>query len=124
MKINKITIGWVTQEYNSKTGLCTKQEFTAGDQVDYEDKYGEVVDSLRNEKYQPFDMLQPKDRLTEKYLKNPDLCPYCNSNNITGGETNWSGIFSWRNVLCKSCNKQWQEESAITKIISIFDKEE
>lgn len=44
MLINKITIGFVIQQFNTETGLFTSQEFVAGDQVDWEDKEGNLID--------------------------------------------------------------------------------
>jgi hypothetical protein len=63
-KFQKITVGFVTQEYetlDNGTHVCTGQEFVAGDQVDYEDMDGEPVeiDTLKEE-YCPFNMVQPK----------------------------------------------------------------
>jgi len=61
---NKITCGFVIQEYEVIDGVptCISQEFVAGD-VDYLDKQGNEitgqVDTV-NEVYQPFDMIQPK----------------------------------------------------------------
>ena len=70
MIINKTTIGFVTQQYDTETGHCIHQDFIAGDQVDYEDENGEPVD-WREEKYQPFDMIQPNKLYTlpEKVIK-------------------------------------------------------
>lgn len=58
---NKITIGWVTQTYDGSA--CVEQEFTAGDEVYYEDPDdGERVEVDTNkEEYCPFHMVQPKD---------------------------------------------------------------
>ena len=55
--VNKITYGFVTQQFDTKTGKFISQEFTAGDQVDYENKRGEAVDSI--DEYLEFDMVQP-----------------------------------------------------------------
>ena len=78
---NKITTGWVTQTFD-EYGKCTGQEFTAGDQVDYElyesveeyahpenasycDNY--VIKSiqaedmpLKGDEYYYYDMVQPE----------------------------------------------------------------
>ena len=37
MLINKITVGWVTQTFDTEQKKFMRQEFFAGDQVDYED---------------------------------------------------------------------------------------
>lgn len=59
MLINKITVGFVIQQYDDHTGRCIRQEFIAGDQVDYETIAGIPISPLDNENYQPFDMVQP-----------------------------------------------------------------
>jgi hypothetical protein len=66
MIIHKITVGFVTQVFDTETGLQS-QEFTAGDQVDYEHPNGEVVDDedydCTDLPYEPFDMVQPDGKL-------------------------------------------------------------
>jgi len=45
-KFNKITVGFVIQTFEKNAAgkfICTKQEFIAGDQVDYEDAEGNPV---------------------------------------------------------------------------------
>jgi len=59
MTHNKITIGYVIQEYDGPK--CIGQEFVAGE-VSYEDDYGEPLDvDVFKEEYQSFDMVQPVD---------------------------------------------------------------
>ena len=65
MKINKITVGWVTQTYDTVRKRFLKQEFFVGDQVDFEDKDGNPVDLKKlklNEKEinHSFEMIQPE----------------------------------------------------------------
>ena len=52
----------------------------------------------------------------KEYLKDPDKCPFCDSENITGGDTDFSCINAWRNIKCNSCLKEWIEEFTITNI--------
>jgi|TARA_B100000809_G_scaffold227290_1_gene239539 hypothetical protein len=62
MIINKITVGYVIQCFDTKTSRCTGQSFIAGDIVDYEKPDGAPVESEKQiEKlgYLPFDMVQP-----------------------------------------------------------------
>jgi len=59
--VNKITIGFVIQKYDTETGLCVEQSFVAGDQVDYEDTDGTPVE-WQEDNYQPFNMVQPERR--------------------------------------------------------------
>ena len=57
MPVNKITVGYVVQTYNTDTHTFEAQEFVAGDQVEYEDEAGETVAPFDD--YLPFDMTQP-----------------------------------------------------------------
>ena len=72
MKINKTTYGFVVQRFNTRTGKYIKQEFIAGDQVNYTDMDGvpanwkelEKVNFgpyAKNEPYLPFEMKQPEE---------------------------------------------------------------
>ncbi len=57
-KFTKITVGFVAQtfEKNDKGEfVCTRQEFIAGDQCDYEDAQGNPIDPPDHE-YQPYNM--------------------------------------------------------------------
>jgi len=61
----------------------------------------------------------PKDKKEidlEKYLKNPDLCPFCGSEDITAGHVDCIDIKAWRNVRCISCKEEWVEEFTITNV--------
>ena len=57
-KFNKITVGFVIQTFEKNAAgefTCAKQEFIAGDQVDYEDLDGNSIDPPEHP-YQPFNM--------------------------------------------------------------------
>ena len=56
-KYNKVIVGYVVQQYMDE--ICNSQSFMAGNQIDYEDGYGESIDVPCNEIYQPLDMVQP-----------------------------------------------------------------
>jgi len=59
--VNKITVGFVIQEFDEKSGKCVSQEFVAGDDVTYEDEQGKVIEwSEEEEDSQPFHMEQPR----------------------------------------------------------------
>jgi hypothetical protein len=66
MQINKITVGFVIQTFDTNTRKYTSQEFIAGDDVQYEQD-GEPVDAklmeddYGNEPCLPFSMQQPND---------------------------------------------------------------
>ena len=57
MTTKKITHGYVVQTY--RDNICVSQEFVSEDIVNYEDDYGNPCDPIDDERYQPFDMLQP-----------------------------------------------------------------
>ena len=72
MIIKKITVGFVTQTFDTVKMEYTHQNFTAGDQVDYETEDGTPLDQIEaaeygmeyddgSEPYLPFDMVQPKE---------------------------------------------------------------
>jgi len=56
-KVVKITVGYVVQDYVGAN--CTGQVFIAGDQVSYENKFGDEVNRPDEEIYQPLEMVQP-----------------------------------------------------------------
>ncbi len=61
----KLTRGWVSQQYDSETGDCIRQEFIAEEEVQRVYETGEPIPDedlaeLENtEKECPFDMVQP-----------------------------------------------------------------
>jgi len=57
--MKKITTGFVIQDVDTKTGICTGQSFIAGDQVDWEDEWGDYIEEPANAEYFPFQMEQP-----------------------------------------------------------------
>lgn len=44
MEVRKVTVGFVTQVFDTETGKWVSQEFTANDQVDWEDMDGNTID--------------------------------------------------------------------------------
>lgn len=59
MILNKITTGFVVQQYDTETKKFVSQEFIAGDEVVWEES-GEQVDSPENNPYLYFHMIQPE----------------------------------------------------------------
>lgn len=83
MEYNKITTGFVVQEYRHIDGkhICTNQVFVAGDEVDREDvdtNETMFVDTTK-EQYQPFDMKQPSFNIEKGLIF---TCPECKSNRL------------------------------------------
>lgn len=56
-KIHKITTGFVTQCWDADTGKFLGQDFTAGDEVTYEDENGVPIAQTEPE-YRCFEMVQ------------------------------------------------------------------
>lgn len=56
-EIRKITTGFVTQRWDAVTGKFLGQDFTAGDDVAYEDESGNAIDQTEPE-YRCFEMIQ------------------------------------------------------------------
>lgn len=46
MIVNKVTTGFVIQQFDTETRQFVSQEFVAGDQVDFEDEMGDAVESF------------------------------------------------------------------------------
>jgi hypothetical protein len=64
MKVNKITVGFVVQTFDGETGKFVSQEFVGGDDVTYENNFGEPVDPgdlpyEGPEPQMPLEMVQP-----------------------------------------------------------------
>jgi hypothetical protein len=67
-KIQKITVGFVSQEWDTELKQWVNQEFIAGDEVSYEDADGNVIDEDSDDAidvtkmpYLEFDMVQPSE---------------------------------------------------------------
>ena len=52
----------------------------------------------------------------DKYIKNPDHCPFCGADTIDTADYGFEGTdekgtepFIWNECSCLSCNKQWKE---------------
>ena len=58
MKVKKITVGFVVQEYDTDKEEWIGQEFVDSDQVEWEDENGEHIDSVASS-YLPMAMVQP-----------------------------------------------------------------
>lgn len=51
------------------------------------------------------------DTMTDKgYVASAaNLCPFCGSDDIEGGEFNADGTSAWCDVICNDCGKSWQD---------------
>jgi hypothetical protein len=59
MILNKVTTGFVIQQYDTETKKFVSQEFIAGDDVAWEES-GEPVDPPEGNPYLYFHMIQPE----------------------------------------------------------------
>jgi formate dehydrogenase maturation protein FdhE len=57
------------------------------------------------------------DKLRDKYLKNPNVCPFCGSDNISADHADFAWNSGIRPVACEDCNKEWVEEFTLTSVI-------
>jgi len=61
-----------------------------------------------------------KKKLTKKqqaeYIKNPNTCPYCGSEELSGGACEQDDNYGWRDVSCDTCNRRWQDLFTLTGI--------
>ncbi len=79
-KYKKVAVGFVTQNFEENDEgvfVCTGQTFTCGDEVDYEDEYGENIEDqldTTKEAYFPYNMVQPKSEKTKVILA---VCSGC-----------------------------------------------
>jgi len=56
------------------------------------------------------------EEIQEKYLEDPNRCPYCDSDNINGGHIEAGDNNAWRFVSCKDCKISWTEDFTLTGI--------
>lgn len=50
------------------------------------------------------------DDITQKYLGNPNECPFCGSSEITGDDPEWEFDTATRKIECYHCGKKWVEK--------------
>jgi len=56
-----------------------------------------------------------EDLVEENYLKNPNQCPVCQSDDITAhGGMEGDGIYAWENVICHQCKAEWTDQYTLT----------
>ena len=61
-------------------------------------------------------------RLALKYLDNWDLCPFCDSIEITAGHIDTNLNMAFCDVKCLNCGKTWTEEYKLTWVL--FDEDD
>jgi len=53
------------------------------------------------------------EKLKNEYLKNPNTCPFCGSNDIEADHGEFDHDLGFRNIECNNCNRGWTEEFAM-----------
>ena len=59
-KLVKVTSGYVIQTLDVKKNEFVEQQFIVGDDVQWEDGFGNPIDCPENDPYLPFEMIQPQ----------------------------------------------------------------
>ena len=49
----------------------------------------------------------------EKYLKNPNICPFCESNDLDCGRMEADSEIARQNVICNNCLAEWTDEYSL-----------
>jgi len=56
-------------------------------------------------------------KLRKIYLRNPNVCPFCGSTNISAEHAEFEWDSGSRPVACEDCNKEWVEEFTLSSVI-------
>lgn len=59
------------------------------------------------------------DEQKAEYLKEPNKCPVCRSDNIEGGSTDIESDHAYQTVVCLSCHTEWRDVYTLTDIDSV-----
>lgn len=58
----------------------------------------------------------------KEYLdNNANLCPYCDSDEISGEEGEFESTVGYRNVSCRDCGRSWTEEFSLTGVTELTE---
>lgn len=65
-------------------------------------------------------------KIQKKYLKNPDICPFCNNEDGGSLKADNSDITPdtevlWRNVKCNDCGREWTEQFRLESIDNLIE---
>lgn len=61
-------------------------------------------------------MSKPLEITISDYLKDPNYCLYCGSDEITGGDFEPETFYVYRDVTCRTCNATWTETFELTNV--------
>jgi hypothetical protein len=70
--------------------------------------------------------MEINNEIVEKYLKDPNNCPFCENKKGEGLRAENDDIIPdnsalWRNVSCKDCGREWVEEFELTTISNLTE---
>jgi transposase-like protein len=58
-------------------------------------------------------------QITDYITHDGAFCPYCESNQISGGSIDVEGAAAWQEITCNDCGKAWTDEF---KLVSITEQ--
>ena len=58
------------------------------------------------------------DEQKKAYLKNSGKCPYCKSEDISGGFVQVDGDTAWQELTCNDCDEQWNDVYTLSDVES------
>ena len=56
------------------------------------------------------------EKLKQRYLSDPNICPFCKSPHISAGHIEADGEYAWGSVHCNNCGKNWTDNYTLTGI--------
>jgi hypothetical protein len=63
-----------------------------------------------------------KARARSAYLKHPHHCPYCETEQIEGGNLNTGDCHVWQEIKCLKCGKEWIDVYSLTDVEESFEE--
>jgi len=58
--------------------------------------------------------------LKQNKIEDPNHCPFCGSDNISGGPIDGYDICATRNIKCNDCEAEWTEQFELLEINNAF----
>lgn len=117
----KITVGFVTQVFDGK-GQCVEQEFTAADDVCWEDEHGETIEAPEHDDHLLEMRCAIPDKRKRDYVRTGGCkCPHCGGEELRTGEYSACIEAVSLPVTCGTCGKSWVDRMTLTGVD--FDEE-
>lgn len=59
------------------------------------------------------------------YLEDPECCPFCKSDDLRAGYTDYAGIHAHRYITCNNCRENFFEQFEMTSITQLeYDEDD